>query len=317
MKGKRIILGLLAGLIIFGAVGFGINYFKGSTVADDDITSIVELTDRNGTLTALQIKSLNSGACIKYNDEIYQLARVGENKIYAYTDAGNALNRKFISVNETDATFKQWVETDENYVNKALLDSYLKEYVKNKDLNNTLSDYATDSALRDALADYIKNKDLSDTLKDYATDSDMNAALSAALADYMRSSEIQSLITTALASYVKNSDGKGLVTRFHCNPNQKLTFEDNCMYLVQCFDTTGNLADFTVDGGHKSDNTGRLALVFVGVTNSNGYQENLVIYQTGSVLVTNLAKTDSGVSGIVPKNSTDYLAGYKLGGKVF
>lgn len=310
MKGKRIILGLLAGLIIFGAVGFGINYFKGSTVADDDITSIVELTDRDGTLTALQIKSLNSGACIKYNDEIYQLARVGENKIYAYTDAGNALNRKFISVNETEATFKQWIETDENYVNKALLDSYLKEYVKNKDLNNTLSDYTTDSALRDALADYIKNNDLSDTLKDYATDSDMNAALSAALADYMRSSEIQSLITTSLASYVKNSDGKGLVNMYYLY--NSLTFKTNTLYAVQGFDNTQNLADFTIVGGGKDGKTGRFALVFVG----GKINESLIVYQTGSVLISDLAGTSGGSTGIKPA-SNGYLRVFEIGGKVF
>lgn len=317
MKGKRIILGLLAGLIIFGAVGFGINYFKGSTVADDDITSIVELTDRDGTLTALQIKSLNSGACIKYNDEIYQLARVGENKIYAYTDAGNALNRKFISVNETEATFNQWVETDENYVNKALLDSYLKEYVKNKDLNNTLSDYATDSALRDALADYIKNKDLSDTLKDYATDSDMNSALSAALADYMRSSEIQSLITTTLASYVKTSDGKDIVTRKKLAPGEQLIFEAHSMYVVQCYDNSGNLADFTILGGGKNGTKGRFAMAFLGDKISNSTLQSLIVYQTGSINISNLAGTSGSSYGLKPSNNSDCLVYYKLGGKVF
>ena len=289
-KKKNVVAGLLVAISILGVVGIGFALFKDktNTVATG---GIIEISEQDGQLTTAELNALSGGADIKFNGEIYRLTRDGTNKVYSYTDAENVFYRKFISVNTEDGTYTQWSEKSEDYVSKATLANLLKGYVKDYEMDNALSDYMKDA--------------------------DVNDIIGAALTNYITSAEMQNLLTNALASYVKNSDGKGLVTRFYCNANEKLTFEDNCMYLVQCFDTSENLADFTVDGGHKSDNTGRLAIVFVGSTNSNGYQENLVIYQTGSVLVTNLAKTDAGVSGIVPKNSTDRLIGYKLGGKVF
>lgn len=87
-------------------------------------------------------------------------------------------------------------------------------------------------------------------------------------------------------------------------------FELNTMYAVQCFDTTDNLADFTIVGGGKDGATGRFAFVFVG----DNMHESLILYQTGSIVISNLAGTSGGSSGIKPASNSNYIRYFKIGG---
>ena len=245
---------------------------------------IIEISEQDGQLTTAELNALSGGADIKFNGEIYRLTRDGTNKVYSYTDAENVFYRKFISVNTEDGTYTQWSEKSEDYVSKATLATLLKGYVKDYEMDNALSDYMKDA--------------------------DVNDIIGAALTNYMTSVEMQNLLTNALASYVKNSDGKGLVNMYYLY--NQLTFKTNTLYAVQGFDNTQNLADFTIVGGGKDGKTGRFALVFIG----DKINESLIVYQTGSIIISDLAGTSGGSTGIKPA-SNGYLRVFEIGGKVF
>lgn len=262
---------LLVIIILFGAVGVCFAVFKDNSADNGKIEQVIEVTEQDGKLSAAQIKSLNGGAIIKYNDEIYQLSQIGEENVYTHIDDENIFVRKYISVNTSDGFYRSWTKVNDEYVTKALLDT---------------------------------------ALSGYATDSDINSALSTVLANYTTSAEMQNLLTNALASYVKNSDGKGLVNMYYLY--NQLTFKTNTLYAVQGFDNTQNLADFTIVGGGKDGKTGRFALVFIG----DKINESLVVYQTGSIVISDLAGTSGGSTGIKPA-SNGYLRVFEIGGKVF
>lgn len=154
--------------------------------------------------------------------------------------------------------------------------------------------------------DYVSKATLATLLKGYVKDYEMDNALT----NYMTSAEMQNLLTNALASYVKNSDGKGLVNMYYLY--NQLTFKTNTLYAVQGFDNTQNLADFTIVGGGKDGKTGRFALVFIG----DKINESLIVYQTGSIIISDLAGTSGGSTGIKPA-SNGYLRVFEIGGKVF
>lgn len=263
---------LLVMILLFGAVGVCFAIFKDNSADNGKIEQVIEVTEQDGKLSAAQIKSLNGGAIIKYNDEIYQLSQIGEENVYTHIDDENIFVRKYIGVNTSDGFYRSWNKVNDEYVTKALLDT---------------------------------------ALSDYATDSDMNSALSTALANYMKSAEVQKLLTNTLLSYVKKSDGKGLVNMYYSS--SMLAFKPNTLYAVQCFDDTQNLADFSIVGGSKDGKNGRFALVFVG----DSVSSSLIVYQTGSVLISDLAATSGGSTGIRPAKSSSFLRVFELGGKVF
>lgn len=150
--------------------------------------------------------------------------------------------------------------------------------------------------------DYVSKATLATLLKGYVKDYEMDNALS----DYMKDADVNDIIGAA----VKNSDGKGLVNMYYLY--NQLTFKTNTLYAVQGFDNTQNLADFTIVGGGKDGKTGRFALVFIG----DKINESLVVYQTGSILLSDLAGTSGGSTGIKPA-SNGYLRVFEIGGKVF
>lgn len=282
-KKKNVVAGLLVAISMLGVVGIGFAFFKDKT--NTVVTGgIIEISEHDGQLTTVELNSLSGGADIKFNGEIYRLTRDGTNKVYSYTDAENVFYRKFISINTEDGTYTQWSEKSEDYVSKATLATLLKGYVKDYEMDNALSDYMKDA--------------------------DVNDIIGAALTNYMTSVEMQNLLTNALASYVKNSDGKGLVDMYYLY--NQLTFKTNTLYAVQGFDNTQNLADFTIVGGGKDGKTGRFALVFVG----GKINESLIVYQTGSIIISDLAGTSGGSTGIKPA-SNGYLRVFEIGGKVF
>lgn len=282
-KSKSIISIVLVCVLSLGVLGLVVALVRSKS--DGNATGgIIEISEQDGQLTTAELNSLSGGADIKFNGEIYRLTRDGTNKVYSYTDAENVFYRKFISVNTEDGTYTQWSEKSEDYVSKATLATLLKGYVKDYEMDNALSDYMKDA--------------------------DVNDIIGAALTNYMTSAEMQNLLTNALASYVKNSDGKGLVNMYYLY--NQLTFKTNTLYAVQGFDNTQNLADFTIVGGGKDGKTGRFALVFVG----GKINESLIVYQTGSVLISDLAGTSGGSTGIKPA-SNGYLRVFEIGGKVF
>lgn len=282
-KSKSIISIVLVCVLSLGVLGLVVALVRSKS--DGNATGgIIEISEQDGQLTTVELNSLSGGADIKFNGEIYRLTRDGTNKVYSYTDAENVFYRKFISINTEDGTYTQWSEKSEDYVSKATLATLLKGYVKDYEMDNALSDYMKDA--------------------------DVNDIIGAALTNYMTSVEMQNLLTNALASYVKNSDGKGLVNMYYLY--NQLTFKTNTLYAVQGFDNTQNLADFTIVGGGKDGKTGRFALVFVG----DKVSESLVLYQTGSVLISDLAATSGGSTGIKPAASSSQLRYFVLGGKV-
>ena len=282
-KSKSIISIVLVCVLSLGVLGLVVALVRSKS--DGNATGgIIEISEQDGQLTTAELNALSGGADIKFNGEIYRLTRDGTNKVYSYTDAENVFYRKFISVNTEDGTYTQWSEKSEDYVSKATLETLLKGYVKDYEMDNALSDYMKDA--------------------------DVNDIIGAALTNYMTSAEMQNLLTNALASYVKNSDGKGLVNMYYLY--NQLTFKTNTLYAVQGFDNTQNLADFTIVGGGKDGKTGRFALVFVG----GKINESLIVYQTGSVLISDLAGTSGGSTGIKPA-SNGYLRVFEIGGKVF
>ena len=282
-KSKSIISIVLVCVLSLGVFGLVVALVR-SKSDGNAMGGIVEISEQDGQLTTVELNSLSGGADIKFNGEIYRLTRDGTNKVYSYTDAENVFYRKFISVNTEDGTYTQWSEKSEDYVSKATLATLLKGYVKDYEMDNALSDYMKDA--------------------------DVNDIIGAALTNYMTSAEMQNLLTNALASYVKNSDGKGLVNMYYLY--NQLTFKTNTLYAVQGFDNTQNLADFTIVGGGKDGKTGRFALVFVG----GKINESLIVYQTGSIIISDLAGTSGGSTGIKPA-SNGYLRVFEIGGKVF
>ena len=282
-KSKSIISVVLVCVLSLGVLGLVVALVRSKSDGNAH-GGIIEISEQDGQLTTVELNSLSGGADIKFNGEIYRLTRDGTNKVYSYTDAENVFYRKFISVNTEDGTYTQWSEKSEDYVSKATLATLLKGYVKDYEMDNALSDYMKDA--------------------------DVNDIIGAALTNYMTSVEMQNLLTNALASYVKNSDGKGLVNMYYLY--NQLTFKTNTLYAVQGFDNTQNLADFTIVGGGKDGKTGRFALVFIG----DKINESLVVYQTGSILLSDLAGTSGGSTGIKPA-SNGYLRVFEIGGKVF
>lgn len=282
-KSKSIISIVLVCVLSLGVLGLVVALVR-SKSDGNAAGGIIEISEQDGQLTTAELNSLIGGADIKFNGEIYRLTRDGTNKVYSYTDAENVFYRKFISVNTEDGTYTQWSEKSEDYVSKATLATLLKGYVKDYEMDNALSDYMKDA--------------------------DVNDIIGAALTNYMTSVEMQNLLTNALVSYVKTSDGKGLVNMYYLY--NQLTFKTNTLYAVQGFDNTQNLADFTIVGGGKDGKTGRFALVFIG----DKINESLVVYQTGSILLSDLAGTSGGSTGIKPA-SNGYLRVFEIGGKVF
>lgn len=282
-KSKSIISVVLVCVLSLGVLGLVVALVRSKSDGNAH-GGIIEISEQDGQLTIVELNSLSGGADIKFNGEIYRLTRDGTNKVYSYTDAENVFYRKFISVNTEDGTYTQWSEKSEDYVSKATLATLLKGYVKDYEMDNALSDYMKDA--------------------------DVNDIIGAALTTYMTSVEMQNLLTNALASYVKNSDGKGLVNMFYLY--NQLTFKTNTLYAVQGFDNTQNLADFTIVGGGKDGKTGRFALVFIG----DKINESLIVYQTGSIIISDLAGTSGGSTGIKPA-SNGYLRVFEIGGKVF
>lgn len=276
-KSKGNVLAVLLVIILtLGCVGVFFAFFKDNIADEKTNERIIEVTEDNGKLSSEQIKSLDNGADIQYNGEIYRLSQTGEENVYAHNDEENIFVRKYIAVNTSDGFYRSWNKVNDEYVTKALLNT---------------------------------------ALSDYATDKDISSALNSALGNYATNSDVQKLLTATLASYVKSSDGKDIVTRKKLASGEQLIFEAHSMYVVQCYDNSGNLADFTILGGGKNGTKGRFAMAFLGDKISNSTLQSLTVYQTGSINISNLAGTSGSSYGLKPSNNSDFIVYYKIGGK--
>ncbi len=276
-KSKGNVLAVLLVIILtLGCVGVFFAFFKDNIADEKTNERIIEVTEDNGKLSSEQIKSLDNGADIQYNGEIYRLSQTGEENVYAHNDEENIFVRKYIAVNTSDGFYRSWNKVNDEYVTKALLNT---------------------------------------ALSDYATDKDISSALNSALGNYATNSDVQKLLTATLASYVKSSDGKDIVTRKKLASGEQLIFEAHSMYVVQCYDNSGNLSDFTILGGGKNGTKGRFAMAFLGDKISNSTLQSLTVYQTGSINISNLAGTSGSSYGLKPSNNSDCLVYYKIGGK--
>lgn len=78
-----------------------------------------------------------------------------------------------------------------------------------------------------------------------------------------------------------------------------LIFEGFRLYLIQSYDDSGNTKKMTINGGSKDGTECELCVVFVGGKDAN-YTASLVLFTTGSMLVTNLGGTASAATGVTP-----------------
>lgn len=303
---KKLLPIILCFIVVAAVFGMGTSF----TNENNTTEQIVQIDGKTTTLTKEQIKSLDNGADITYDSDVYRLSKVGDEKIYEHTDGENIFLTKYIGVDTEKRTFRTWEKLNNDVVTKALMNSALTE--KDSALKETLKEYVTDDQMTKILADYEKGADLTETLKKYVTEEKVNAILSG----YYTKKETQNFINQALLSYVKKSDGKDMVVKKALNPGEQLIFEAHSMYVVQCYDSSANLADFTILGGGKNGDKGRLAMVFIGDKVNNTTLHSLMIYQTGSINISNLASTSGASYGIKPSNDSCRLSYYKIGGQV-
>lgn len=303
---KKLLPIILCFIVVAAVLGMGTSFTNGNNTTEQ----IVQIDGKTTTLTKEQIKSLDNGADITYDSDVYRLSKVGDEKIYEHTDGENIFLTKYIGVDTEKRTFRTWEKLNNDVVTKALMNSALTE--KDSALKETLKEYVTDEQMTKILADYEKGADLTETLKKYVTEEKVNRILSS----YYTKQETQNFINQALLSYVKKSDGKDMVVKKALNPGEQLIFEAHSMYVVQCYDSSTNLTDFTILGGGKNGDKGRLAMVFIGDKVNNSTLHSLMIYQTGSINISNLAGTSGASYGIKPSNNSCRLSYYKIGGQV-
>ena len=351
---KKFLSVILCVAVIAGVVGLGITLVNNNKPQETFVPDrIVTLDGETANLTDKQLKSLESGADISFGSEMYRLSKVGDENIYEHTDGENIFVTKYIGVNATDKTYRTWEKVNEEVVTKALMSNVLSgytsssaltetlkkyvsdeqlieilaEYEKGSDLTETLKKYVTDEQLTEILADYVKGTDLTKTLKGYVSDEELAnilaeyekcSDLTAILGKYLTAEQTKAVlqgyyskteIANMLSDYIKNSDKKSLVNMYLTT---LLTFKPNAMYAVQCFDNTSNLSDFKIIGGGKDGKTGRFAIVFVG----DKVTDSLIVYQTGTIIISDLAGTSGGSTGIKPASSSDYLRVFEISGNV-
>ncbi len=293
---KKIVPIILCLLVITGVIGVGTSL--GNSKNSDTQEAIVKINAKTTTLTKNQIKSLDNGADITLDSEVYRLSKVGDEKIYEHTDGENIFLTKYIAVDSKKRTYRKWEKVNEEVVTKALMNSVLTD--KDNGLAETLKDYVTDEQLTEILAEYEKGSDLTTTLNKYLTAEQTQAALTS----YYTKTEI----TNLLSGYIRTGERKPIVSKYLTS---LLNFQPNTVYAVQCYDKSTNLTDFMIVGGGKDGKKGRFAMVFVG----DKATDSLIVYQTGSALVTDLAGTSGGSTGIGTVNSTDILKVYEIAGK--
>lgn len=296
---KKFIPIILCFIVITGAIGVGTSLENSKNSYTQE--QIVKIDAKTTTLTKNQIKSLDNGADITLNSEVYRLSKVGDEKIYEHTDGENIFLTKYIAVDANKRTFRTWEKVNEEVVTKAIMNSVLKD--KDNGLAETLKEYVTDEQLTEILAEYEKGSDLTTTLSRYLTKEQTQAALTS----YYTKTEI----TNLLSGYVSMDGLSPIIENYYIQKGVQLDIELHTMYFIQAFNDAGDIQELKIVGkGNKNGTTGKFAMVITG----DSIDENLCILQTGSIVLSNLVVTDSRVTGIAP-NGGFRLRVFKISGK--
>lgn len=248
-------------IMFLSSILFFAKTFDKGSIVDNDIETIITLSDENGTLTDKQLKSLNSGANINYNGNIYRLQNTySDKKVYIYRDL--MLTATYINV-DNNGTYAFDNGDGKEYVDFSILERYLTT---------------------ENFQNVIKN--------------------------YLNSSEVKNAINNALLSYVSSSQLNQLCTRIMPVPGTSFHFENGCAYLTFCLDADGDVTDFYMIGGTKAGSKGQFALTFCETP-----AKSITVFQTGSIVLSDLAKTSDGSTGIRPGAMNSHLVVFRLGGK--
>lgn len=105
--------------------------------------------------------------------------------------------------------------------------------------------------------------------------------------------------------------------QYYLPSGESLTILDNKLYIIQCLDEKGNIDTFTVHGSGKSVD-GKFALIISGgpVPPHPGphLSTSLAIVQTGSIVLSELAKTAVAITTVSPKSSKSKIYYYMIDG---
>ena len=298
---KKLLPLILCFIVVAAVLGVGTSF----TNENNTTEQIVQIDGKTTTLTKEQIKSLDNGADITYDSDVYRLSKVGNEKIYEHTDGENIFLTKYIGVDTEKRTFRTWEKLNNDVVTKALMNSALTE--KDSALKETLKEYVTDDQMTKILADYEKGADLTETLKKYVTEDQTRAIISNSLKYYITNTDL----SNRLYDYVGKDGLSPIIENYYIQKGVQLDIELHTMYFVQAFNDSGDLQELKIVGkGNRNGTTGKFAMVITG----DSIDENLCILQTGSIVMSNLVVTDSRVTGIAP-NGGFKLRVFKISGK--
>ena len=105
--------------------------------------------------------------------------------------------------------------------------------------------------------------------------------------------------------------------QYYLPSGESLTILDNKLYIIQCLDESGNIDTFTVHGSGKSVD-GKFALIISGgpVPPHPGpnLSTSLAIVQTGSIVLSELARTAVSITTVSPKSSKSKIYYYVIDG---
>lgn len=298
---KKLLPIILCFIVVAAVLGMGTSFTNGNNTTEQ----IVQIDGKTTTLTKEQIKSLDNGADITYDSDVYRLSKVGDEKIYEHTDGENIFLTKYIGIDTEKRTFRTWEKLNSDVVTKALMNSALTE--KDSALKETLKEYVTDDQMTKILADYEKGADLTETLKKYVTEDQTRAIISNSLKYYITNTDL----SNRLYDYVGKDGLSPIIENYYIQKGVQLDIELHTMYFVQAFNDSGDLQELKIVGkGNRNGTTGKFAMVITG----DSIDENLCILQTGSIVMSNLVVTDSRVTGIAP-NGGFKLRVFKISGK--
>ena len=298
---KKLLPIILCFIVVAAVLGMGTSFTNGNNTTEQ----IVQIDGKTTTLTKEQMKSLDNGADITYDSDVYRLSKVGNEKIYEHTDGENIFLTKYIGVDTEKRTFRTWEKLNNDVVTKALMNSALTE--KDSALKETLKEYVTDDQMTKILADYEKGADLTETLKKYVTEDQTRAIISNSLKYYITNTDL----SNRLYDYVGKDGLSPIIENYYIQKGVQLDIELHTMYFVQAFNDSGDLQELKIVGkGNRNGTTGKFAMVITG----DSIDENLCILQTGSIVMSNLVVTDSRVTGIAP-NGGFKLRVFKISGK--
>lgn len=277
-----------------------------------DLGKVIEISESSGELTEEQVTSLQRGAVIAYEGEVYQLFQKSDTMTYAYTDSEGFYTRKYVMVT-ADGGYVQWTEQT-TYA----LDSELGKVVSLTGWDGKITDEQMTSLKRGAT---LERYGWVYHLYDKSQNSWVYRSFDTTEERYhVREIRISlSTLTYEEEDYYQNyKPSNGLVSdQERLSPGETLTFEAHTMYIVQCYDSSFNTKKMKWVGGEKDGTVCNFAFIVVGAKDGD-YVESLGTYTTGSTLnVTNLAGTAGHASGIKPESSDCYIMYYKIGGKVY